>query len=160
MSEAPGNWDGNPDIWFERFRIRYFTSRIIDIKDSGSGRFKRSRIRNFTSRIYDLKDPGSRILHPYLRFKDSGSRIFQSGQKGRYRTFFLYSGRVFWSKRTVPYLFSLFGTCILVKKYGTVPFFFIRDVYSGQKVRYRTFFLYSYWCICLCFYLTTGTRHF
>ena len=31
-----------------------------------------------------------------------------SGQKVRYRTFFLYSGRVFWSKSTVPYLFSLF----------------------------------------------------
>ncbi len=31
-----------------------------------------------------------------------------SCQKVRYRTFFLYSGRVFLSKSTVPYLFSLF----------------------------------------------------
>jgi hypothetical protein len=43
----------------------------------------------------------------------------------RYRTFFLYSGRVFLSNMPVPYLFSLLGTCFLVKKYGTVPFFFI-----------------------------------
>ncbi len=50
----------------------------------------------------------------------------------RYRTFFLYSARLFLSNMTVPYLFSLFGTCILVITSGTVPFFFIRDVFSCQ----------------------------
>jgi hypothetical protein len=55
----------------------------------------------------------------------------------------LYSECVFLSQSTVPYLFSLFGTCFLVKYAGIVPFFFIRDVFSCQKVRYRTFFLYS-----------------
>ncbi len=66
-----------------------------------------------------------------------------SCQKVRYRTFFLYSGRVFLSNMPVPYLFSLFVTCFLVKKYGTVPFFFIRDVFSCQICQYSTFFLYS-----------------
>ena len=48
--------------------------------------------------------------------------------KIRYRTFFLYSPRVFLSNMTVPYLFSLFATSFHVKYDGTVPVFFIRSV--------------------------------
>ncbi len=70
-------------------------------------------------------------------------RHVYSCQIWRYHTFFLYSARVFLSNMTVPCLFSLFGTCILVKYDGTVPFFFIRHVYSCQIWRYRKFFLYS-----------------
>jgi hypothetical protein len=70
--------------------------------------------------------------------------------------FVLYSGRVFLSNMPVPYLFSkicsIFGTCFLVKYAGTVPFFFIRDVFSCLKVRYRTFFL----SMCLLFMFMSG----
>ena len=59
----------------------------------------------------------------------------------------LFSECVFLSQSTVPYLFSLFGTCFHVKKYGTVPFFFILDVLYCQICRYRTFFLYSEWVL-------------
>ncbi len=157
---------------FKTSRIRNFTSRIYYLKDPGSGQFKTFRIRNFTSRFYYLKDPGSGIFQSLFAMKNLVKLKLVNSTKlltvrygmlryctilydtvpyrheyicqiWRCRTFFLYSARVFFSNMTVPYLFSLFGTCILVITAGTVPFFFIRHMYSCQIWRYRTFFLYS-----------------